>query len=111
MNGAGGLRRTSRFLTDGDAKRRAFERLEGRGCLRFVGDLELLPRDARPARPENAFSGSRSPASSAVMLQYSRGTNASISRSRSTISRTATDCTRPAERPPRTFAHSSGEIL
>ena len=36
--------------------------------------------------------------SSASMLQYSTGTKASISRSRSTTSRTATLCTRPAER-------------
>ena len=47
----------------------------------------------------------------AVIDQYSRGTKARISRSRSTINRTATDCTRPAESPPRTFAQSSGEIL
>src|SRR3712207_7223035 len=31
-------------------------------------------------------------------LQYSTGTNAAISRSRSTIRRSAGDCTRPAER-------------
>ena len=37
-------------------------------------------------------------ASRAVIFQYSSGLNASISRSRSTISRTATDCTRPALR-------------
>ncbi len=53
------------------------------------------------------------PASSAVKIapifQYSSGRNASISRSRSTISRTATDCTRPAERPVATFRHRSGE--
>ncbi len=38
-------------------------------------------------------------AQSASMLQYSCGLNARISRSRSTISRSATVCTRPAERP------------
>ena len=31
------------------------------------------------------------------------------SRSRATISRVATDCTRPAERPDATFFHSTGE--
>src|SRR5574338_385404 len=45
------------------------------------------------------------------MLQYSTGTNASISRSRSTMSRTATDWTRPADRPGCTRFHSRGEIL
>ena len=35
-------------------------------------------------------------ANSAVIFQYSDGTNASISRSRSTTRRRATDCTRPA---------------
>ena len=48
---------------------------------------------------------------SAAMVQYSSGTKSSISRSRSTISRRATDCTRPAESRPRTFCQSSGLSL
>ena len=44
----------------------------------------------------------------ASSVQYSRAVNARISRSRSTTIRTATDCTRPAERPGRTLRHSSG---
>ncbi|CSC99451.1 Uncharacterised protein [Vibrio cholerae] len=48
---------------------------------------------------------------SALMSQNSSGTNALISRSRSTRSFTATDCTRPAERPRATFFHSSGETI
>ncbi len=44
------------------------------------------------------------------MLQYSTGTNASISRSRSTIRRTATDWTRPADRPGCTRRHRIGEM-
>jgi len=47
----------------------------------------------------------------AAIDQYSWGTKASISRSRSQISRTATDCTRPALNPPRTLRHNSGLIL
>ena len=47
---------------------------------------------------------------SASMLQYSTGTNFEISSSRSTTSRTATDCTRPAESPRRTFFQRMGEI-
>src|SRR5262249_33855312 len=42
-------------------------------------------------------------------VQYSSGTKARISRSRSTMMRTATDCTRPADNPRRTFCQSSGE--
>ena len=44
------------------------------------------------------------------MLQYSTGLNALISRSRSTMSRTATDCTLPADSPGRTFFHRIGLI-
>ena len=46
--------------------------------------------------------------SSASSVQYSRAVNARISRSRSTTMRTATDCTRPADRPPRTLRDRSG---
>ena len=45
------------------------------------------------------------------MVQYSRATNAAISSSRSQIMRSAGLCTRPADRPGRTFFHSSGERL
>ena len=45
----------------------------------------------------------------ATIDQYSVDLNASISRSRSTTSRTATDWTRPADRPRRTLSHSSGD--
>ena len=46
--------------------------------------------------------------STASRVQYSRALKARISRSRSTTMRTATDWTRPAERPVRTFFQSSG---
>ncbi len=48
-------------------------------------------------------------ASRAVIFQYSSVLNASISRSRSTISLTATDCTRPALSRPATFLPSRFE--
>ncbi|MNX46522.1 hypothetical protein D3C86_770620 [compost metagenome] len=48
---------------------------------------------------------------SALMDQYSLGTKAWTSASRSQIRRTATLWTRPADRPRRTFCHSRGEIL
>ena len=50
-------------------------------------------------------------ASSASMLQYSCGVKAWISRSRSTTRRSATDWTRPAERPYRIFFQRSGDIV
>ena len=54
--------------------------------------------------------GSESLNSSASSDHHSTGTNAAISRSRSTIIRRATDCTRPADSPNCTFSHSSGLI-
>ena len=56
-------------------------------------------------------SGGCGPASRAKTFQYSSGTNCSISRSRSQMSFSATDCTRPALRPRRTLSQSSGLIL
>ncbi len=47
----------------------------------------------------------------AVIVQYSCGIKFSISFSRSTTKRTATDWTRPAERPLATFFHKKGDNL
>ena len=44
-------------------------------------------------------------------FQYSSGTNAAISRSRSTTSRSVTDCTRPALKLLCIFLHNTGESL
>ncbi len=49
--------------------------------------------------------------SAASTVQYSTGVNARMSRSRSTISRSATVCTRPAEMPFFTVFHSTGLAL
>ena len=49
-----------------------------------------------------------SAASAAVTDQYSSGSNCSISASRLTISLSATDWTRPAERAPGSFRHKIG---
>ena len=62
-----------------------------------------LPRN----RASNA--GGLLAARCASMVQYSFFSNALISRSRSTINRSATVCTRPAESPRRTLSQSSGE--
>ena len=69
----------------------------------------LTSRAAPSIRTTSA--AKRSPAAvsrSASIVQYSRAVNALISRSRSTTRRTATDWTRPADRPPRTLRDRSG---
>ena len=65
----------------------------------------------RPSAPTSRASNSspRGVARVAISDQYSRGTNFSISSSRSQTSRSATDCTRPAERAPGSLRHSTGE--
>ena len=50
-------------------------------------------------------------AQSASMVQYSSALKASISSSRSTIMRSAGDCTRPADSPALILRHSTGERL
>ncbi len=47
----------------------------------------------------------------ASIVQYSRGLKTSISASRSQISRSETDCTRPAERLPGNLRHKTGESV
>ena len=47
----------------------------------------------------------------ATISQYSCGWNALISRSRSTNNFTATDCTRPADKPRAIFFHNNGETI
>ena len=69
----------------------------------------LTSRAAPSIRTTSA--AKRSPAAvsrSASIVQYSRALNALISRSRSTTRRTATDWTRPADKPPRTLRDRSG---
>src|ERR1700686_4411703 len=62
-----------------------------------------LPRN----RASNA--GGLAAARLASIVQYSFFSKALMSRSRSTIKRSATVCTRPAERPRRTLSHNRGE--
>ncbi len=72
------------------------------GRSNFFSDLpSSLTRRAR--------NGSEPAATSASTLQYSWVLKASISCSRSTIRRSATDCTRPAERAPGSLRHSTGD--
>ena len=64
-----------------------------------------------PSRERRAVKGWASFSSSALTLQYSLGTKASISSSRSQIILSAGVCTRPAESPALIFRQSSGERL
>jgi len=79
----------------------------------FASRRKLLWSSFWPATSASrAAKGGGSPASSrASTVQYSSGVKARISRSRSQMMRTATDCTRPAESPRRTLSQSSGESL
>ncbi len=63
-----------------------------------------------PTRRASKFS-LRGVASCATIDQYSLATNFSISSSRSLTRRSATDCTRPAERAPGSLRHSTGESV
>ena len=76
----------------------------------LVLGLELGAVVLGRAAPRTVRLGSVEPAglTVAVIFQYSSETNARISRSRSAISRTATDWTRPALRFRATFFQSSG---
>ena len=108
MNGGAGFRRRSPRVTLLTTKRApSSDAMSSRVVC-------SLPSDA--FSPATSFSvatnsGGSLAESFAWSDQYSTGTNAWISRSRSTISRTATDCTRPAERPRWTFSQSKGERL
>ncbi len=108
MNGGAGFRRRSPRVTDLTTNRApSSEAIRARV-------VSSLPSDA--FSPATSFkvatnSGGRAALSRAWSDQYSTGRNALISRSRSTISRTVTDCTRPAERPRWTFSQSKGDRL
>ena len=108
MNGGAGLRRRSPRVTDRTTNGRPSRpAMSARVSASLVSDA-FSPRTSRSVASN---CGGRLPVSRACSDQYSTGTKASISRSRSTISRTATDCTRPADSPRRTLSHSSGDRL
>ena len=91
-------------LGDGRVRARA---IAARGARRRLVARRRGPR-RRCGRPRPRSVSPASVARSAWIVQYSRAVNAVISRSRSTTRRTATDWTRPADRPPRTLRDSSG---
>jgi hypothetical protein len=58
---------------------------------------------------DDSWASNASGAKVALMSHHAARTNAIRSRSRSTTSRVATDCTRPAERPCMIFFQRTGE--
>ena len=72
----------------------------------FRSNLESFLPSCLVSRARN---GSAPAETSASTVQYSWARKASISTSRSTTSRKATDCTRPAEREPGSLRQSTGE--
>ena len=118
MNGAGGVRRCSLVRTSSTAKAapwRASRSASASWPVRIPRlEAASIPRPASIAVSRSILVGTlRSPiwisvarklspasvASRAARLQYSIGTNARISRSRSTMRRSAGDWTLPADRP------------
>jgi hypothetical protein len=90
-----------------DAVFRRFEVGPNGACVLAVLDLDLLAVRLDEPRDERLFR--LSPRSPTPTFQYSSGTNASISRSRSTMSLSATDCTRPALSPNASLLQTSAD--
>ena len=80
----------------------------GFSCPSSPKSPPLATRDPSIA---TSFAGNSPPSATNVpeASQYPAERNAIRARSRSTTRRVATDCTRPADSPDRTFFHSTGE--
>ncbi len=105
MNGGAGLRFEVLTATARTTGRLARSASAWRRAVSASSITGLWPAIRTSSAAKGVPSGASSVAS---IVQYSRATNARISRSRSTTRRTATDWTRPAERPERTFREMSG---
>ena len=111
VKGGCGLRRVSRFSTDATAKVPWRSDSTAAVALCSFGRSNLpsfLP--SRWVRRAVIFSP-RGVVKTPSMVQNSCGRKDSISPSRSQIRRSATDCTRPAEREPGTLRHSTGDSV
>ena len=105
VNGGAGLRFDWRLPTESTTGFAARIAVAWRSAVSPSPMSTVLPS----IRTRSAVNGVPSAvARSASSVQYSFALNARISRSRSTTIRTATDWTRPAERPPRTLRDRSG---
>ena len=116
LQGRGRERRVGRPVQgvplDGDCpQRRLADTQGGLPRRRFGSSIPASPiavpssRTSVAAKPNAVLPA----AASASTVQYRRGTKASIPASRSQIRRSATDCTRPAERQPGSLRHSTGD--
>src|SRR5665213_3676288 len=108
VKGGGGERRAGFFSTAATVKAAALT------ASRAAKADASLPRSNFESRllsclTRRATKGSAPDETSASTVQYSWVRNASISSSRSTTSRSATDCTRPAEREPGSLRHRTGD--
>src|SRR4026209_1123679 len=108
MNGGAGFRRRSPRFTDFTVHAWPWRPLITAMVSASLGRSAFCPRTSLRVAGK---SGGLLPSSLAWRDQYSTGTKAAISRSRSVMRRTATDCTRPAESPRRIFSHRRGESL
>ena len=109
INGGAGTRRRLPRETAATVKASPFTSARMASASAFVFTSSFLPSlSARRAVNFLACPGGHSTAS---MFQYSSGLKASISFSLSTMRRTATLCTRPAESPRRTLRHKNGLSL
>ena len=111
VNGAAGLRRTAFFSTETTLKAPP-----SMAALMACAEAASLMSSRSSLLPAMAASRAVnvSPlgvASRASIDQYSWVLKASISASRSQTRRSATDCTRPAERAPGSLRHSTGESV
>ena len=95
----------------GDVEGGGLERLLECARLDTGADVEALDLPAVGADQARLNVSPRGVARVATSDQYSRAMNFSISSSRSHTSRSATDCTRPAERAPGSLRHSTGESV
>ena len=111
VKGACGLRRAGLASTVDDREVRGLDRLLEVFGFRAGADVEpldLLAVGADEARLEGVAARRRQRRDQRPVFA---GTNFSISSSRSQTSRSATDCTRPAERAPGSLRHSTGESV
>jgi hypothetical protein len=107
MNGAGGFLRRSFRSTEVTRRLASRTSVSMARASPSCGISGFCP-SSRTTLAVNG--GGTLPSTVASMVQYSTGTNALISASRSATSRTATDCTRPAESPRFTLVHRTGLI-
>ncbi len=108
VKGGAGVRRAGFFSTEATLK------VADSTAARAAWATASAPRSNFVSRlpsclTRRARKGSEPAVTSASMVQYSWVLNRSISSSRSTMMRSATDCTRPAERAPGSLRQSTGE--